>query len=145
MRERQPILVTRSSNNFSGPSTSYANTVSQKEIGHNKRSKAHSSEHDDTKRTYTTTTSTRIAQTLVMQGLDMSNETIQAILLELIVTKELRISSVRYNVPKPLFLVIAVLPQGYNRLSITSQLVSWIPIIMYLINSSLHLARSFLC
>ncbi|KAI8887156.1 hypothetical protein K501DRAFT_242865 [Backusella circina FSU 941] len=124
MRERQPILVTRTSNSFSGQSTSYANTVSQKEIGHNKRGKTHWSEHDDTKRTYTTTTtSTRIAQTLVMQGLDMSNETIQAILLELIVTKELRISSVRYNVPKPLFLVIAVLPQGYNRLSITSQLL----------------------
>lgn len=67
--------------------------------------------------------STRLAQTLIMQGLDASDAAIQALLLELIVTKELRISNVKYNVPKPFFLVIAVLPQGYDRLGISSQLV----------------------
>jgi hypothetical protein len=85
------------------------------------------SEHEDMKRGgggYTAaTTATRLAQTLIMQGLDDTNESMQALLLELIVTKELRISNVKYNVPKPFFLVIAVLPLGYNRLSISSQLV----------------------
>jgi hypothetical protein len=74
------------------------------------------------KRAYTSS-STKIAQTLIMQGLDVANDSTQALLLELIVTKELRISNVRYNVPKPFFLVISVLPQGYSRLSISSQLV----------------------
>lgn len=59
-----------------------------------------------------------------MQGVDTANDSIQALLLELIVTKELRISNVKYNIPKPFFLVISVLPQGYNRLSISSQLVN---------------------
>lgn len=59
-----------------------------------------------------------------MQGLDAANDSIQALLLELIVTKELRISNVKYNIPKPFFLVISVLPQGYNRLFISSQLVN---------------------
>lgn len=68
--------------------------------------------------------STRLAQTLIMQGLNASEASIQALLLELIVTKELRISNVKYNVPKPFFLVIAVIPQGYNRLRISSQLVN---------------------
>jgi hypothetical protein len=80
------------------------------------------------KRSYAASTSamgsTRLAQILVMQGLNASEASIQAFLLELIVTKELRISNVKYNVPKPFFLVIAVLPQGYNRLKISSQLVN---------------------
>jgi MoxR-like ATPase len=71
------------------------------------------------------TSSTRLAQTLIMQELNEADESIQALLLELIVTKELRISNVKYNVPKPFFLVIAILPQGYNRLSISSQLVRY--------------------
>lgn len=58
-----------------------------------------------------------------MQELNAADTSIQALLLELMVTKELRIANVKYNVPKPFFLVIAVLPQGYNRLSISSQLV----------------------
>lgn len=94
---------------------------------HSKRDKSRWSDHEDTKRPYAASTigmgSTRLAQTLIMQGLDASDASIQALLLELIVTKELRISNVKYNVPKPFFLVIAVLPQGYDRLKISSQLV----------------------
>ncbi|KAI8050133.1 uncharacterized protein B0P05DRAFT_563210 [Gilbertella persicaria] len=67
--------------------------------------------------------SNRIAQILVMQNLELCDATTQAFLLELMITKELRISNVKYNMPKPFFLVIAVLPQGYNRLSISSQLM----------------------
>lgn len=77
--------------------------------------------------------STRLAQTLIMQELNASEASIQALLLELIVTKELRISNVKYNVPKPFFLVIAVLPQGYNRLKISSQLVNLSAHIAYVI------------
>ncbi|KAI7887919.1 uncharacterized protein EV154DRAFT_595007 [Mucor mucedo] len=96
-RDRPPFIISRT--NASTPM--YTNSTTQKEFN---------------------VASTRIAQTLIMQGLDSANESIQALLLELIVTKELRISNVRYNVPKPCFLVISVLPQGYNRLSISSQL-----------------------
>ncbi|KAG2195593.1 hypothetical protein INT46_011839 [Mucor plumbeus] len=104
----------------------YAHSISTKEI-HNRKDKYRWSDHEDMKRSYAASTSamgsTRLAQTLVMQGLNASEASIQAFLLELIVTKELRISNVKYNVPKPFFLVIAVLPQGYNRLKISSQLM----------------------
>ena len=105
-RDRQPFLRS---------TTSYTNSIQQKE---SKRSRW--SDHDETRKAHS---STRIAQTLIMQGLDVANSSIQALLLELIATKELKIANVKYNVPKPSFLVIAVLPQGYNRLSILSQLV----------------------
>lgn len=112
-------------NSGASPSA-YAHSISTKEM-HNKRDRSRWSDHEDTKRSYAASTtamgSTRLAQTLIMQGLDASDASIQALLLELIVTKELRISNVKYNVPKPFFLVIAVLPQGYNRLKISSQLV----------------------
>lgn len=113
-RDRQPFLRAN---------TSYAQSLPQKESSHH-RSRSRWSEHEDMKRSYiSSSSSTRIAQALLVQGLDEANDSIQALLLELIVTKELRISNVRYNVPKPFFLVISVLPQGYNRLSISSQLM----------------------
>lgn len=119
-RDRPPFIISRT--NASTPI--YTNSILQKEFSNHKRDKSRWSEHEDMKRSYNNpVASTRIAQTLIMQGLDSANESIQALLLELIVTKELRISNVRYNVPKPCFLVISVLPQGYNRLSISSQLV----------------------
>ncbi|KAI8969947.1 hypothetical protein BDF20DRAFT_826413, partial [Mycotypha africana] len=65
---------------------------------------------------------TRIASAVIVQELNNSHESVQALLLELIVAKELRIANVRYNIPKPFFLIIAVLPHGYNRLAISSQL-----------------------
>ncbi|CAO0796704.1 unnamed protein product [Mucor circinelloides] len=112
-------------NSGASPSA-YAHSISTKEM-HSKRDKFRWSDHEDTKRSYAASTiamgSTRLAQTLIMQGLDASDASIQALLLELIVTKELRISNVKYNVPKPFFLVIAVLPQGYDRLKISSQLM----------------------
>lgn len=113
-RDRQPFLRAN---------PSYAQSLPQKELSH-RRSRSRWSEHEDMKRSYiSSSSSTRIAQALLVQGLDEASDSIQALLLELIVTKELRISNVRYNVPKPFFLVISVLPQGYNRLSISSQLV----------------------
>lgn len=119
-RDRPPFIIART--NATTPI--YTNSSGQKEFSNHKRDKSRWSEHEDMRRSYNNTVaSTRIAQTLIMQGLDSANESIQALLLELIVTKELRISNVRYNVPKPCFLVISVLPQGYNRLSISSQLV----------------------
>lgn len=112
-------------NSGASPSA-YAHSISTKEM-HSKRDRSRWSDHEDMKRPYVASTtamgSTRLAQTLIMQGLDASDASIQALLLELIVTKELRISNVKYNVPKPFFLVIAVLPQGYDRLKISSQLV----------------------
>ncbi|KAI9486776.1 MAG: hypothetical protein EXX96DRAFT_54496 [Benjaminiella poitrasii] len=76
------------------------------------------------KRSYTTSTaSARMAQTLIMQGLDAADESVQALLLELITTKELRISNIKYNIPRPYFLVIVVLAQNYNRLSISPHLM----------------------
>lgn len=131
MRKRdKPSLVFSSrtvhnSSSSTPSSTAYANSLPQRD---NKRNgtgdRSRWSDHEDMRRLQPTTSSTRLAQTLIMQGLDAANESIQALLLELIVTKELRISNVKYNVPKPFFLVIAVLPQGYNRLAISSQLVS---------------------
>lgn len=107
--------------------SAYAHSIPTKEI-HNRKDKYRWSDHEDMRRSYAASTSasgsTRLAQTLIMQELNASEASIQALLLELIVTKELRISNVKYNVPKPFFLVIAVLPQGYNRLKISSQLVN---------------------
>ena len=42
---------------------------------------------------------------------------------KLIVAKELKISNARYTVPKPYFIVIAVLPRNSNRSGTSSQLV----------------------
>lgn len=44
-------------------------------------------------------------------------------LQKLIATKELKVSNARYTVPKPYFLVIALLPKDFHRNSIHSQLV----------------------
>ncbi|KAG2233802.1 hypothetical protein BDF21DRAFT_432563 [Thamnidium elegans] len=118
-RDRPPFIFSRT--NTSTPV--YANSILQKEISNHKRDRSRWSENEDLKRSYaSSTTSNKLAQTLIMQNLDSANESIQALLLELIVMKELKMANVRYNVPKP-FLVIAVLPQGYNRLSISSQLL----------------------
>lgn len=114
-RDRPPFIISRTN----GATPVYTSSILQKEFIHHKKDRSRWSDHEDLKRTYT---SSKLAQTIIMQNLDSANESIQALLLELIVTKELKMSNVRYNVPKP-FLVIAVLPQGYNRLSISSQLV----------------------
>ncbi|KAG1054347.1 hypothetical protein G6F46_002808 [Rhizopus delemar] len=66
---------------------------------------------------------TRIVQTLIIEDLDKAEESIQTILLDLMVNKELYLSNIRYNVPKPFFLIITVLPHDFNRLSINSQLM----------------------
>ncbi|KAI8973915.1 hypothetical protein BDB01DRAFT_808087 [Pilobolus umbonatus] len=66
---------------------------------------------------------TRPAHTIILQGLDMTNESLQSILLELIVTKELRLTNVKYTVPRHAFLIIAVVPENYHRLSISPQLM----------------------
>ncbi|KAI8330559.1 hypothetical protein BD560DRAFT_429159 [Blakeslea trispora] len=79
-------------------------------------------EPEDNKRTFHIPPSARLAQTLIVQNLESADAVTQALLLELISTRELRVSNLKYNLPKPFFLVIAVLPQGYNRLSISSQL-----------------------
>lgn len=68
---------------------------------------------------------TRIVQTLIIEDLDKAEESIQTILLDLMVNKELYLSNIRYNVPKPFFLIITVLPHDFNRLSINSQLVKY--------------------
>ncbi|KAF7721929.1 hypothetical protein EC973_003917 [Apophysomyces ossiformis] len=65
----------------------------------------------------------RLAQSLIIQRLDEANEPIQAALLELIITKELRISNVRYNIPKPHFLLIVILPQDYDCRTIATPLL----------------------
>ncbi|KAI9274215.1 hypothetical protein BY458DRAFT_489277 [Sporodiniella umbellata] len=70
------------------------------------------------------TPSTRIVQALIMEELDKSEELVQAILLDLMVSKELKLSSVRYNVPRPFFLIVAVLPHDFNRSAVNSQLVT---------------------
>lgn len=120
-RERQPFVRTNPSLQ---PSSIYSQ--SHKDTILSKRDRTRWSDHEDMKKGYIApTSSTRLAQTLIMQELNEADESIQALLLELIVTKELRISNVKYNVPKPFFLVIAILPQGYNRLSISSQLVRY--------------------
>ncbi|KAI8343262.1 hypothetical protein BC941DRAFT_410887 [Chlamydoabsidia padenii] len=57
----------------------------------------------------------RLAQVLIVEQLDQANELVQAALLELIVTKEIRMTNVRYNTPKPYFLTISILPEtGYH-------------------------------
>lgn len=66
---------------------------------------------------------TKIVQALLVEDLDKADESIQAVLLELMINKELRLSNIRYNVPKPFFLIIAVLPHDFNRRSISAQLV----------------------
>lgn len=68
-------------------------------------------------------TATKIVQALLVEDLDKADESIQAVLLELMINKELRLSNIRYNVPKPFFLIIAVLPHDFNRRSISAQLV----------------------
>ncbi|ORE21165.1 hypothetical protein BCV71DRAFT_174338, partial [Rhizopus microsporus] len=65
---------------------------------------------------------TKIVQALLVEDLDKADESIQAVLLELMINKELRLSNIRYNVPKPFFLIIAVLPHDFNRRSISAQL-----------------------
>ncbi|KAI9479499.1 hypothetical protein BDB00DRAFT_775817, partial [Zychaea mexicana] len=64
----------------------------------------------------------KLAQSVIIQRLDDTNEHVQATLLELIVAKELKISNARYTVPKPYFIVIVVLPQNYKRTNTSSQL-----------------------
>ncbi|KAI7857460.1 hypothetical protein BDC45DRAFT_435762 [Circinella umbellata] len=64
----------------------------------------------------------KIAQSVIIQRLDDTNELVQATLLELIVAKELKISNARHTVPKPYFIVIAVLPQNYKHTTTASQL-----------------------
>ncbi|KAI7864878.1 hypothetical protein BDF14DRAFT_1117633 [Spinellus fusiger] len=64
----------------------------------------------------------RLPQTLVVQSLDQANAVIQAALLELIVTKELKVSNARYTLPKP-FLLLIVLPQGFDSSTISAQLL----------------------
>ncbi|KAI8643382.1 hypothetical protein BD408DRAFT_364828 [Parasitella parasitica] len=112
--------------NNGASSSAYAHSISTKDM-HGRGDKTRWMDHDDTRKSYaashTAVGSTKLAQTLIMQGLDAANPSIQALLLELIVTKELRISNIKYNVPKPSFLVIAVMPQGYDRLKISSQLM----------------------
>ncbi|CEP19665.1 hypothetical protein [Parasitella parasitica] len=107
-------------------SSAHSHSTYGREI-HSRRDKSRLIDHDDMRKSYATSAtvvgSTRLAQTLIMQGLDTANSSIQALLLELIVTKELRISNIKYNAPKLSFLVIAVLPQGYDRLKISSQLM----------------------
>ncbi|KAL4209905.1 hypothetical protein CU097_003991 [Rhizopus azygosporus] len=66
---------------------------------------------------------TKIVQALLVEDLDKADESIQAVLLELMINKELRLSNIRYNVPKPFFLIIAVLPHDFNRRSISAQLI----------------------
>ncbi|CEJ04256.1 hypothetical protein RMCBS344292_18223 [Rhizopus microsporus] len=68
-------------------------------------------------------TATKIVQALLVEDLDKADESIQAVLLELMINKELRLSNIRYNVPKPFFLIIAVLPHDFNRRSISAQLI----------------------
>ncbi|OBZ90053.1 Uncharacterized protein YeaC [Choanephora cucurbitarum] len=104
LRKRQPFMI---------------GSPNQKE----KYDRARWIEIEDSKRPFHLSHSARLAQTLIVQNLESSDAVTQALLLELISTKELRISNIKYNLPKPFFLVIAVLPQGYNRLSISSQLV----------------------
>ncbi|KAI8099754.1 uncharacterized protein BX664DRAFT_255770 [Halteromyces radiatus] len=58
----------------------------------------------------------RLAQTLIIQQLNHANELVQAALLELIVTKEIRMTNVRYNTPKPYFLNIVILPESGSSL-----------------------------
>jgi MoxR-like ATPase len=120
-RERQPFILNRTSASLQ-PSSVY--TQSHNDTVLSKRDRTRWSDHEDMKRSYIVpNASTRIAQTLIMQELNVADESIQSLLLELIVTKELRMSNVKYNVPKPSFLVIGILPQGYDRLAIASQLV----------------------
>ncbi|KAI8347602.1 hypothetical protein EDC96DRAFT_448944, partial [Choanephora cucurbitarum] len=103
LRKRQPFMI---------------GSPNQKE----KYDRARWIEIEDSKRPFHLSHSARLAQTLIVQNLESSDAVTQALLLELISTKELRLSNIKYNLPKPFFLVIAVLPQGYNRLSISSQL-----------------------
>ncbi|KAI8377649.1 uncharacterized protein BYT42DRAFT_497219 [Radiomyces spectabilis] len=79
------------------------------------------SEHEELKRPVSSVTH-RLAQTVVIQRLSDANEAIMAALTELVIAKELRISNVRYNTPKPYFLVILVLPHDFNRRAISAQL-----------------------
>ncbi|CAO3674939.1 unnamed protein product [Rhizopus stolonifer] len=67
--------------------------------------------------------STRIVQALIMEELDKSEESIQAILLDLIMNRELKLSNIRYSVPKPFFLIVAVLPHDFDRRAVNSQLM----------------------
>lgn len=98
--------------------------ITQKDLGFNKKDKTRLLEPEDLKRSHSALNKYRkMAQTIIIQGLDVADISVQSLLLELIITKELRFSNVKYTLPKPFFLVIAVLPQGYNRLSISSQLV----------------------
>ncbi|KAG2227856.1 hypothetical protein INT45_002094, partial [Circinella minor] len=69
------------------------------------------------------TSSGKIAQSVIIQRLHDTNELVQATLLELIVAKELKISNARHTVPKPYFIVIAVLPQNYKHTTTASQLL----------------------
>ncbi|CAO3581811.1 unnamed protein product [Absidia cylindrospora] len=65
----------------------------------------------------------RLAQVLIVQQLDEANDLVQAALLELIVTKEIRMMNVRYNTPKPYFLTIAILPESGCHHTISSPLL----------------------
>ncbi|KAI9033855.1 hypothetical protein CLU79DRAFT_830219 [Phycomyces nitens] len=64
----------------------------------------------------------RLPQCMLVQSLDQANPIIQAALLELVVTKELKLANTRYNLPKPFFLLI-VLPEDYNHNLISAQLL----------------------
>ncbi|KAI7880371.1 hypothetical protein K492DRAFT_130188 [Lichtheimia hyalospora FSU 10163] len=70
----------------------------------------------------TARSSGKLAQAVVIQRLDDADPLVQATLLELIVTKELKMGNARYTVPKPHFLVILVLPRTHERSSVSSQL-----------------------
>jgi hypothetical protein len=111
------LKKTRGTSIFLNPAN-HSQSISQKEL------KPRWMEHEDLKRNHSLPNHyTKIAQTLIIQGLHVADISIQSLLLELIITRELRFSNIKYNLPKPFFLVIAVLPQGYDRLSITSQLM----------------------
>ncbi|CDH60323.1 predicted protein [Lichtheimia corymbifera JMRC:FSU:9682] len=71
----------------------------------------------------TARSSGKLAQAVVIQRLDEADPLVQATLLELIVTKELKMGNARYTVPKPHFLVILVLPRTHERSSVSSQLL----------------------
>ncbi|KAG0168828.1 hypothetical protein DFQ28_004206 [Apophysomyces sp. BC1034] len=112
----------RRERSFLIPRNTTSSTISKEAMdAQPKKDRSRWSDHDEPLKR--TSGMNRLAQSLIIQRLDEASELTQAALLELIITKELRISNVRYNTPKPYFLLIVVLPQDYNCRTIATPLL----------------------
>ncbi|KAI8069351.1 hypothetical protein BC940DRAFT_297540 [Gongronella butleri] len=102
-------------------------TVQRKSSGRHHRVHHHRAQDERKKRHYASMPLSggkayRLEQALVISQFEAANELVQAALMELVVTNEIRMPNARYQAPKP-FLTIVVLPENEYQHIIPSPLL----------------------